>query len=259
MPIPTRRSFDSVDPRWRVLVTDDGSPTLVQSVTAEAMHSGCGAVAETRHVYLQMSGVAERLARGLATQVLEVGFGTGLGWLMTAEAALAVGAELRYVGLENRLPPAAVIRQLGWERHVQHPDLVGRHLDWLETLDPQSPRRLRIDRATLEIISADACQWCPEAGRAARSGPGSSRFDAVYFDPFSPELSPQLWQPEVFGGLRQLLRPGGTLVSYCVSRPVRDALTASGFLVHKVAGPPGGKREVLRAVTPTNDAGESTG
>jgi ABC-type multidrug transport system fused ATPase/permease subunit len=134
MPIPERPTFDSPDPRWRICITDDGSPTLVQRCSDDAMHSGCGAVTETQHVYLQSSGVAHRLQQGLATRVLEVGFGAGLGWLLTADAALAGGAPLFYLALENRLPPAAVLQQLDLGRFVRCGDLLERYQMWLASL-----------------------------------------------------------------------------------------------------------------------------
>ena len=54
----------------------------------------------------------------------------------------------------------------------------------------------------------------------------------------------------------KMLGVNGRLVSYCVNRRVRDTLTEVGFAVNRVAGPVGGKREVLVAMIP---APSSTG
>jgi hypothetical protein len=72
--------------------------------------------------------------------------------------------------------------------------------------------------------------------------------DAIYFDPFSPDSNPELWTPKIFQQAHNFLKPAGRLVSYCVKSSVRRDLAACGFEVHKVAGPVGGKREVLQAV-----------
>jgi len=72
--------------------------------------------------------------------------------------------------------------------------------------------------------------------------------DAIYFDPFSPDANPELWTPRIFQQAQNFLKPAGRLVSYCVKSSVRRELAACGFDVHKVAGPVGGKREVLQAV-----------
>lgn len=254
MPIPERLTIASADRRWQIRITDDDSPTLVQSATDDAMHSGCGAIAETQHVYLSGSGVAERLSDGMATRVLEVGFGSGMAWLLSADAALARDTPLEYVGLENQLPPESVVRQLDLGRFVTRQDLLEHYLDWLAELSPsgsdssQLPQthRFQLECVSLQLELGDAVQWCLHDGLVRRDDQ-TPRFDAIYFDPYSPASSPRLWQQDIFAALRQRLAPTGKLASYCVSRPVRDALVAAGYTVQRVPGPPCGKREVLLA------------
>ena len=79
------------------------------------------------------------------------------------------------------------------------------------------------------------------------------RFDAIYHDPFSPEVAPELWSLELFQRLRQMLRGRGRLVTYCVKSEIQRRLRVAGFEVEKRRGPPGGKREVMvaHAVEPT--------
>ncbi len=73
-------------------------------------------------------------------------------------------------------------------------------------------------------------------------------FDIVYFDPFSPKTNPELWTERVLRNAWLALRQGGVLTSYCVKAEVRNTLSRIGFEVHRLPGPPGGKREVLHAV-----------
>ncbi len=249
MPIPERLTIASSDRRWQIRITDDDSPTLVQAATDDSMHSGCGAIAETRHVYLQGSGVTQRLAAGLATRVLEVGFGSGMAWLLSADAALERGTPLFYLGLENQLPPEPVIRQLELGRFLRRPNLLEHYCHWLADQSSQgetSQRTFQLECLTLQLELGDAVQWC-QHGQRDRFGDPADRFDAIYFDPYSPATSPRLWQQDIFAALRELLSGDGSLVSYCVSRAVRDAIQAAGLVVSKVPGPPGGKREVLLA------------
>ena len=274
MPIPDRLTFDSPDPRWQVRITDDGTPTLVDVASGQSMHSGCGAGAETRHVYLEGSGVAGRLDRGEPTAVLELGLGPGLGWLMTADRAAASRTPLRYLAIETELVPAAVIEALDWGRWLADPELAAAYCRWLRSVagemsargdDPDrllstaaTPRgtetvsgaetvcpmlTFRYRESTLRVLSVDAAGWLAGLGTAVAEEP----FDAIYFDPYSPEASPRLWRAEVFGQIRRVLAPHGQLVTYCVSRAVRDAMGEAGLAVRRVPGPPGGKREVLVA------------
>ncbi|TVP99348.1 MAG: hypothetical protein EA381_09945 [Planctomycetaceae bacterium] len=255
MPIPDRPTFDSPDSRWRVRLTDDGSPTLVTAADGQAMHSGCGAVAETRHVYLRGGNVERRLEQGLPTRVLEVGFGSGLGWLLTADLAVATDTPLSYTALEIEPPPAAVIRQLDLGRYVDDRGLVDEFCDWLDRVRPiasgggdkdEAELTFRFGPATLSLVIGDALRWCEQRTGESREVTDEP-FDSIYFDPYSPEVAPSLWRTEVFRTLRGQLRQSGRLVTYCVSRAVRDGLSAAGFRATRVAGPPGGKREVLIA------------
>lgn len=75
----------------------------------------------------------------------------------------------------------------------------------------------------------------------------SSKFDAVYYDAFSPESCPQLWTVEMFQLMKQILSTQGRLTSYCVKSQVRHQLAMAGFEVERHAGPVGGKRQVLVA------------
>ena len=229
-----------------VQVTDDGSRTLVRTgdhgQREDAYHSASGAVAETRHVYLENSGIADRLRRGQPASVLEVGLGTGMGMLMSLEAAIRGGAPLRFVALENRWLPAAMLHQLEPACWVRDGELASRFLQWRDGLPETVPAgryRWSIDpQREVEVHVADARHWTPEAGE---------RFDAIYFDPFAPATDPELWQRPVLERMRRALSAGGRLTSYCVSRPVREAFASAGFAVERVPGPPGGKREVLVA------------
>jgi tRNA U34 5-methylaminomethyl-2-thiouridine-forming methyltransferase MnmC len=251
MPIPDRPTFATADPRWQCRITDDGSPTLVQTSTYDSMHSGCGALAETRHVYLVGSGTESRLATGQSTRVLELGFGTGLGWMVTAQTAIKNRTALHYLALESDLPPAAVIRQLDWHRFIDNRDLVDATIQWFTDAEvalaaQAAIPQLRLGNLTLEVSLGDAVDWC--------CGPlhypykqADQRFDAIYFDPFSPESTPRLWQSDIFATMHAVAKPDGRLASYCVNRQVRDAMQAAGWNVVKTVGPPGGKREVLVA------------
>ncbi len=258
MPIPDRPTFATADARWQCRITDDGSPTLVQTSTDDSMHSGCGALAETRHVYLVGSGAESRLAAGQSTRVLELGFGTGLGWMVTAQAAIEHQTTLHYLALESDLPPAAVIRQLDWHRFIDNRELVDATIQWFADVEAASASQTAIPKLvfgdlTLEVSLGDAADWC--------CGPlhhpykeSDQRFDAIYFDPYSPESSPRLWQTDIFAAMLAVAKPDGRLASYCVNRQVRDAMKAASWDVAKIAGPIGGKREVLVARRPTTAA-----
>ena len=274
MPSPQRPRLPSADTRYDWIITDDGSRTLKDNQLGETYHSGCGALAESWCVYLINSGVAERLISREPTRVLEYGFGTGTAFFLTAAFAKVAGCPLSYTSLENNLLPSDLLADLPLAASflgavdrlplastpADDQDAFLRRLaEQLEALkkctyellsEPESemdrmhaPQRSRgckvADQIELTVFLDDAQQFTAEK---------QSRFHAIYFDPFSPDTNPELWTPEVFGHCHDLLLEGGTLTCYCVKGRVRRDLAQAGFEVHKLRGPPSGKREVLLAL-----------
>ncbi len=225
----------------RVVNTADGSRTLYSDSYGQTMHSHRGALTESRHVFLEGAGVAVRLGQGAATHVLEVGFGTGLNFFLTADLALKTGAPLEYVALERDLLPSRLIKGLGYEAGLEHRSLLQKFFEVRDNL-PEPPA----GRYTFSLAKGVGLELRLGDAAGARLEPG--RYDAVYLDAFSPDANPELWSEDFLGRLYRALRPGGCLSSYCVKGEVRRRLQALGFAVHKRPGPPGGKREMLVAV-----------
>jgi len=239
MPTPERQTTDSSDDRWAIRVTDDASLTLVDRRSGDSMHSGCGAAAETDHVYLINSGLVHRFAASLPTRVLEIGLGTGLACLRTAQASVASNGSTEYVAIEIEPIPASVMRQLRWEQQNVAPEHVERLADCLKKIGESIEATIHLhERFQLTIHRVDALLWL---------GCSGAYFDAIYFDPYSPQSCPALWSDAMLQKMRNVLKHDGRLVSYCVNRQVRDTLQRVGFACQRVPGPAGGKREVLIA------------
>ncbi len=228
----------------RSTTTGDGSRTLHSERYGQSFHSLHGAVTEARHVYLEASGVASRLQAGLATRVLEVGFGTGLNCFLTADTAIQSGARLEIISLERELLPAGQVRELAFDRHLEQQQVLERYLEFRDSLPCETPCGAhRVDlseHVTLELRLGQAeLQQLPPLWA-----------DAVYHDAFSPDVNQELWTPVFLSGLFNCLKPGGALVTYSVKGEVRRRLKELGFAVERIPGPPGGKRQMLVAVKP---------
>jgi tRNA U34 5-methylaminomethyl-2-thiouridine-forming methyltransferase MnmC len=74
-------------------------------------------------------------------------------------------------------------------------------------------------------------------------------FNLVYYDAFGPPAQPEMWTPELFKKTYSMMSTQGVLVTYCAKGQVRRDLQSCGFLVERLAGPPG-KREMIRATKP---------
>lgn len=226
--------------------TADGSYTLYSPVYRQSFHSERGALSEARHVFLEGATVAERLAQG-PLALLEVGLGSGLNFLLTADLALACGGLLDYLALERELPPTWLLEQLDYRAHLAHPALFDAYLDFCASL-PKAPA-LGCYRTQL----ADGVQLTLLLGEASGQPLLPQSADVIYQDAFSPNANPELWSETFLAKLVAALKPGGVLVSYTVSGAVRRRLARLGLAVRKRPGPPGGKREVLAALKPLAD------
>ena len=71
--------------------------------------------------------------------------------------------------------------------------------------------------------------------------------DVVYFDAFAPDKQPEVWTEDLFKALFAHMSEGGILTTYCAKGVIRRMLQQTGFKVERIPGPPGGKREILRA------------
>ena len=112
---------------------------------------------------------------------------------------------------------------------------------------------------TLRKIETDVNQWI--TGKKEESKMNSTNnnavisqystsntpFNTIYFDAFAPEKQPEMWSQELFNRLYVLLDKDGILTTYCAKGVVRRMLQTAGFTVERLPGPPGGKREILRA------------
>ena len=215
----------------RILTTTaDGSATLYVPELDEHYHSVKGAHTESIHIFIQMGmHRAIEIMPQRPLRIFEVGFGTGLNALLTLQEAERLGVDVHYVSAE--LYPLAweEIQPLGYSQHPLFEQL--HQVAWEEDV-PMSPH------FTLRKVQGDVRQMpLPTA-------------DVVYFDAFAPEKQPELWEEDFLQRLFKALSPGAVLTTYCAKGEVRRRLQRAGFGIERLPGPPGGKREILRATVP---------
>lgn len=225
-----------------IIPTPDGIPTLWSARFGQTYGSRHGALSEALHVYLEASGVGKRLREGLATRVLEIGFGTGLNFWATAREALTCGTELHYTALEFDPLPRAILDTLAIPQHLGLPAAFTSA--FLSAYAHASTEGLQFERdgVRCEIVVQDATTLAfPQHA-----------FDAVYLDAFSPDANPELWTVTFLRRLRDGLVRGGQLTTYSAKGSVRRAMLNAGFEVERIPGPPR-KREILRGTAPGGD------
>ena len=209
--------------RTRELVkTADGSFTLFIPEVEETYHSTHGAVQESMHVFIE-NGL--KACDKESIRVLEVGLGTGLNAVLTLQHATK---EIDYCALEPYPLSKEILNELAASRTDQfemkfHTSNAGELISLQENFS-----FIRMEVGLEEFSSKE-------------------KFDVIYYDAFGPRVEPGLWTLERMQQCFDLLNDGGVLVTYCAKGEVRRNLQAAGFVVERLAGPPG-KREMLRGV-----------
>lgn len=234
-PAGPRPILNPVRHHLAICVTGDGSLTLTDLRIGQSYHSTHGALTESRQVFVDNTGVSQRLTAGKATRVLEIGFGTGLNFCLTAALAREHGSPLHYSAFENAPLANDLLIQLQRQNFPDHPDLI-RQLDNALAADG-TLQYSQIDKAiALQLYHQDALE----------SNWSMPPFDAIYLDAFSIDKNPALWQASFLTHLATVLKPAGVIGTFGVNRRFREALEEVGLQWRKLPGPPG-KREVMIA------------
>lgn len=211
--------------------TADGSATLYIPILDEHYHSTKGALAESRHVYIDMCWRRAEIFGADTVKVFEVGFGTGLNAALTAEMALAERRPTKYFSIELHPLDITTTSQLGYDGMTPFFSAVN-EAEW--------GREVEINPYfTLIKTQGNFLDMEITAG-----------VNAVYFDAFAPEKQPEMWSEKVIGKLYEAMAPGGVLSTYCAKGIIRRRLQSVGFTVERLPGPINGKREILRAIKP---------
>ena len=216
--------------------TADGSYTLFVPGLDEHYHSVKGALTESEHIFINM-GLKHSSAP--SPRILEIGFGTGLNAFLTSLEAKKDNRSIFYTTIEKYPLDMETIKLL------DYPELIAPDESELfysiHKAGWNSPQTIS-GNFTIEKIEGDFTEY------RFRNG-----YDIIYFDAFAPEKQPEMWSQTLFNNLYEVLNDDGILTTYCAKGAVRRMLQEAGFIVERLPGPPGGKREILRGTKKATD------
>jgi tRNA 5-methylaminomethyl-2-thiouridine biosynthesis bifunctional protein len=235
-PFPLRVSEAVID--WH-----EGTP--LSRAFADVYFSLAGGSAETEHVFIDGNRLRERFAAPDLQDftIAETGFGTGLNFLVAAQAFLQLApaqARLHFLSVE-KFP----LSSQDLERaHAHWPGLSLLAQELRQAMPPACSgchrRELAGGRIRLTLLLGDAEALLPRV---------DARVDAWFLDGFAPAKNSDLWQDGVLAQVRRLAAPGATFATFTAAGQVRRALSDAGFAVEKCAGF-GRKRDMLRGELP---------
>lgn len=214
-----------------LITTGDGSHSLFREDLNETYHSTHGALAESRHVYIEM-GLKVILEKGLPATILEVGFGTGLNALLTLEFRTENSIPITYHTLEPFRLSKEIWAKVNYTKSITYSgsesefEAMHNSDSGVEVLF-QDDFRFTIYNQKLELFEA------------------KQKYSLIYFDAFAPNKQEEMWEEAQFQKLYDLMEEGGVLTTYCAQGKFKRTLKAVGFEVLEKPGPPGKKQMTL--------------
>lgn len=220
-----------------IVNTGDGSKTFFNAQIGENYHSKHGAVAESKHVFIQ-KGLHDKLLENpelSEISVLEIGFGTGLNFLMSLEFIQNREIHLKYSSVEAYPLELEKIQLLEFQDFVPKKVWDAFLGVYNESLNTRSWKRA-IENAEIKLYAEKVlnCDW-------------EDDYDVIYFDAFAAIHQPEMWTSEVLGHVCKRLKKGGFFVTYAITGELKRTMKSLGFQIEKLPGAPG-KREMLRAI-----------
>lgn len=223
-----------MQPEESLIVSADGSHTLRSQHFDATYHSKHGAISESRHIFIGagLDYLSHSKEAGPVT-IFEMGFGTGLNALLTAQWSQSYNRMVRYTTIEAYPLNTEITNQLNYGQILKDDNLFSKiHSspwgEWNELLPSFSMKKIK---GKIEDLSI------------------TDRYDVIYYDAFGPGAQPLLWERPVLQKIYDMTADGGVLTSFCVQGTFRRTLMAVGYQVEKLPGPPG-KREITRAKKP---------
>jgi len=188
-------------------------------------------LAETRHVFLDGNDLPARFSDGF--HIAELGFGTGLNFLVALDAWRGAGIDGRMRFTTFEAFPMKVFEML--DAGKVFPDL-----DWdifgKADLGAPLPAFVGGPDFELRVVYGDARQTLPKwQGKA----------DAWFLDGFSPAKNPELWDVGLLKAVGAATKAGGTCATYTAAGFVRRGLEVAGFDITRTPGF-GRKRHMTR-------------
>lgn len=216
----------------QIIKTSDGSHTIYIPELDEQYHSVNGAITESNYVYIDKGYNFQEIQN---PTVFEIGFGTGLNCLLTALQAEKDKRTTLFIAIEKYPLEKSVTKQLNFGGLISNEaqNLFEKIHDcpWNEVANISEHFKLRKIKGDLTEYDFDNFEKC----------------DVIFFDAFGPDKQPEMWTPYIFRNIYSITAPNGILVTYSAKGEVRRLLSAIGFEMERLPGPPG-KNQMLRGI-----------
>ena len=231
-----------------LIETSDGSYTLKSSVingSSETMHTHHGAVEESIQKYIEPSGLRDKLTSKDEIRILDTC--SGLGY--NAAAALDLWQsipnnckiKLDMVEISRETLAITLLIPSPLRAYEIIKKAVEDELYQEEFLSLRYERNEKPENVDINIYCEDVRELIKnllenkssktESNKSLINEDNDGIYDIIFLDPFSPQLTPELYTLDFFKSLKQVMKTDGLILTYTSAAPVRSAFIEAGFNV----------------------------
>jgi len=218
----------------KIIKTSDGSDTIYNSELNETYHSLHGSVNESNVVYIK-NGIEFYLDqnRKKNIKILEIGFGTGLNFLLTYIFLEKRKEKILYHTLEPFPLPNDIIKKLNYIKKVGD-----KYLEIFQLSHSTESNKINNLSDRIEFVKSK---------NLLEEIKLKDNYDIIFYDAFAPSKQPSIWKKENLEKIYSHMNYDSILVTYCSSGQFKRDLKLIGFRVEVLPGPRG-KKEMVRAI-----------
>jgi chorismate dehydratase len=215
----------------KIIKTADGTETLFNEEYGEAYHSTkAGAYQESLHKFVNACRIPEIALKNRKIDILDVGFGLGYNVAVAINEAIKKNPNiyLNIISIEKDKNIFDKIKKISIPEELAN--IYNRILTGKFSKEKIGDKDFDVytvndKNFSLKIIFSEGREVLKNLVKT------DLKFDAVFFDPFSPKVNTEMWTVNVFKLLKQLIKPKGILATYSASLGVRKGLQEAGFKI----------------------------
>jgi chorismate dehydratase len=205
------------------IFTADNTESFMNTEVGESYHSQTGAVEEALKKYAIPCKISE-VAKTGKLRILDMFFGMGYNSAMAIDIALKENpnCEIEVVGIEK---DPEIVKKI---QDVNPPISFFTHYKRL------TPDSLEFEEGNVKVtlLLGDATEKVKELK--------DQHFNAVFYDPFSPKTTPDMWTQTLFEHMFRVMKNSAILSTYSCARMARENMAAAGLVYDN--GPTVGRR-----------------
>lgn len=221
-------------------LSKDGSSTLYSNHFGQFYHNPNGAISESIQVFFESTGLLNHIRKDNVTTIFEVGFGTGLNFLLALHyyKKMNCTAPLHFYTVEAFPVSAEIAEDFNFHQELNNEEL--------KDILPHIFGTLKKGLNSFQPIPNLPIFLHVFYGFFDEFNPKNMSADFIFQDAFSPEANPELWTDQTFSKLYNFGSDKAILATYCAATKARAAMAVAGWEIAKAPGALG-KREITVA------------